>query len=543
MLGLARIRLERDELACRATCGTCFNGKMSLNEPSKRIPTPDQTVRAVKLAAQLTVVEGRAAGRKFKIDATATIGRSPDAAVMLDDPEVSRLHARLSRNEAGSYTLEDLRSRNGTFVNGLRAERRLLVYGDKVRIGSQIVLEFNGFDAVEDHIIQRQRFEAIGRLGVGIAHDLNNVLAALDASASYLRELPPDRILGDPEVRECISDLTVAAARATELTRGILSFVRGRGSERVAVDLSALVSEVVRMLRHTLEQGIRIEQSVEPSVVVHGSESELHQVILNLCLNARDAMPEGGTLSIVAGTKAPPHELPTDPTRRVALLSVTDTGTGMDAETRARIFEPFFTTKREGAGYGLGLATVHEIVTLHGGRIRLDSELGRGSRFAVSLPILDVEALRHSSTEERSPPATQRPSGSVSILLVDDEQIVRRSVARLLRQAGFAVTEAADGAEAIALYSRRAHDLVVMDLDMPGLDGEQTQARLMVLDPYARVVFASGHADPKREASVRARGALAFLQKPFGLETLIGLVNEVLATDLAGDYDEPTRPR
>jgi signal transduction histidine kinase/ActR/RegA family two-component response regulator len=516
---------------------------MSLNEPSKRIPTPDQTVRAVKLAAQLTVVEGRAAGRKFKIDATATIGRSPDAAVMLDDPEVSRLHARLSRNEAGSYTLEDLRSRNGTFVNGLRAERRLLVYGDKVRIGSQIVLEFNGFDAVEDHIIQRQRFEAIGRLGVGIAHDLNNVLAALDASASYLRELPPDRILGDPEVRECISDLTVAAARATELTRGILSFVRGRGSERVAVDLSALVSEVVRMLRHTLEQGIRIEQSVEPSVVVHGSESELHQVILNLCLNARDAMPEGGTLSIVAGTKAPPHELPTDPTRRVALLSVTDTGTGMDAETRARIFEPFFTTKREGAGYGLGLATVHEIVTLHGGRIRLDSELGRGSRFAVSLPILDVEALRHSSTEERSPPATQRPSGSVSILLVDDEQIVRRSVARLLRQAGFAVTEAADGAEAIALYSRRAHDLVVMDLDMPGLDGEQTQARLMVLDPYARVVFASGHADPKREASVRARGALAFLQKPFGLETLIGLVNEVLATDLAGDYDEPTRPR
>jgi CheY-like chemotaxis protein len=226
----------------------------------------------------------------------------------------------------------------------------------------------------------------------------------------------------------------------------------------------------------------------------------------------------------------------------VAVLSVADTGTGMDAATKARIFEPFFTTKREGVGYGLGLATVHEIVTLHGGKIHLDTELGSGSRFTVYLPIVD-DAVRFSSTEERPAPLTRRPSGTVSILLVDDEQIVRRSVARLLRQAGFAVTEAADGAEAIALYSRRAHDLVVLDLDMPGIDGEQTQARLVVLDPYIRIVFASGHADPKREASVRARGALAFLQKPFGLETLIGLVNEVLASEIAGDYDEPTRPK
>ncbi|HWA76190.1 MAG TPA: response regulator [Polyangiaceae bacterium] len=515
---------------------------MSIKEPPKRATTLDQTVRTARLVAQLTVVEGRAAGRKFKIEGSATIGRSPDAAVMLDDPEVSRIHARLTRNEAGAYLLEDLDSRNGTFINGVRAERRLLAYGDKIRVGPQVVLEFNGFDAVEDHIIQRQRFEAIGRLGVGIAHDLNNVLAALDASASYLRELPPDRILGDTEVRECITDLTLAAARASELTRGILSFVRGRGSERVAVDLSALVSEVVRMLRHTLEQGIRIEPTVDPNVIVHGSQSELHQVILNLCLNARDAMPDGGTLSISATSLASTPEFPAQPGRRVAVLSVADTGTGMDGATKARIFEPFFTTKREGVGYGLGLATVHEIVTLHGGQIKLDTELGSGSRFTVYLPIVD-EAVRFSSTEERSAPLTRRPSGTVSILLVDDEQIVRRSVARLLRQAGFAVTEAADGAEAIALYSRRAHDLVVLDLDMPGIDGEQTQARLVVLDPYIRIVFASGHADPKREASVRARGALAFLQKPFGLETLIGLVNEVLASEIAGDYDEPTRPK
>jgi signal transduction histidine kinase/ActR/RegA family two-component response regulator len=496
------------------------------------------------VAGQLTVLEGRVTGRKFKVEDAATIGRSPDASVMLDEPEVSRLHARLSRDASGAFVLEDLQSRNGVSVNGVRIDRRVLAFGDRIRIGPNIVLEFNGFDAVEEHIVQRQRFEAIGRLGVGIAHDLNNVLAALDAGAAYLRELPPDRVLGDPEVRECIADLVLASARASELTRGILSFARGRGSEHAPVDLSTLAGEVVRMLRHTLDQSIRIQPRIEPSVMVHGSQSELHQVILNLCLNARDAMPDGGSLSISAGMMdQPPPELGFRPGRAVAVLTVADSGTGMDPETQSRIFDPFFTTKREGAGYGLGLATVREIVTLHSGHITLESALGKGSRFSVYLPLLEEERVRFSSTEERVPPATRRPPSTTSVLLVDDEQIVRRSMARLLRQAGFDVTEAADGAEAIARYSRKPFDLVVLDLDMPGLDGEQTQSRLVALDPFVRIVFASGHVDPKREASVRARGALAFLQKPFALDVLLNIAHEVLSADFAGDVDEPTRPR
>jgi CheY-like chemotaxis protein len=278
--------------------------------------------------------------------------------------------------------------------------------------------------------------------------------------------------------------------------------------------------------------------------MVHGSQSELHQVILNLCLNARDAMPDGGSLSISAGMMdQPPPELGFRPGRAVAVLTVADSGTGMDPETQSRIFDPFFTTKREGAGYGLGLATVREIVTLHSGHITLESALGKGSRFSVYLPLLEEERVRFSSTEERVPPATRRPPSTTSVLLVDDEQIVRRSMARLLRQAGFDVTEAADGAEAIARYSRKPFDLVVLDLDMPGLDGEQTQSRLVALDPFVRIVFASGHVDPKREASVRARGALAFLQKPFALDVLLNIAHEVLSADFAGDVDEPTRPR
>lgn len=515
-------------------------------KPVQSSVTLDRIPRITRVAGQLTVLEGRVAGRKFKIEDTATIGRSPDASVMLDEPEVSRIHARLSRDGSDGFVIEDLQSKNGVSVNGVRVQRRVLAFGDRIRVGPSVLLEFSGFDAVEEHIVQRQRFEAIGRLGVGIAHDLNNVLAALDAGAAYLRELPADRELGDAEVRECIADLALASARASELTRGILSFARGRGSEHAPVDLSVLVNEVVRMLRHTLDQSIRIQPSVQPNVVVHGSHSELHQVILNLCLNARDAMPDGGLLSISAGMSSdPPPEAGFPAGRGVATLSVADSGTGMDAETQRRIFDPFFTTKREGAGYGVGLATVREIVSLHSGHIALESALGRGSSFTVFLPLFEADRIRLSGTEERLPPATRRPSNSLStsILLVDDEQIVRRSVARLLRQAGFDVTESEDGAEAIARYSRKRFDLVVLDLDMPGLDGEQTQTRLLQLDPSVRVVFASGHVDPKREAAVRARGALAFLQKPFALDTLVAIAREVLNDDFAGDIEEPTRPR
>jgi signal transduction histidine kinase/CheY-like chemotaxis protein len=512
---------------------------MATDHPQTKIATLDHSFGAM---VQLTVVEGRSAGRRFKIEGIASIGRSPDSIVMLDDTEISRQHARLSRDANGGYLLEDLGSKNGTFVNGLRVESRLLAYGDRIRLGPRMLLEFNAFDAVEEIIVQRQRFEAIGRLGVGIAHDLNNVLAALDAGASFLRELPPERALGEKEVRECISDLSMAAARAGALTRGILSFARGRGSARAPVDVSSLLEEVVRMLKHTLDQSIRIESSVEPGVIVHGGESELHQVLLNLCLNARDAMTEGGTLSVSASRIDPPAGGGYEAGRKVALLRVADTGVGMDAETQRRIFEPFFTTKREGAGYGLGLATVREIVSIHGGHIGIDSEPGLGSTFSVYLPTMDPELIRFANTQEKPPTPLRAARSGVRILLVDDEQIVRRSMGRLLRQAGFVVTEAASGVEAIALYAEQSHDLVLLDVDMPGLDGEQTQARLVQATPWVRIIFASGHADPKREAAVRARGALGFLQKPFGLDALLTLVNEVLA-DSWREREELTRPK
>jgi two-component system cell cycle sensor histidine kinase/response regulator CckA len=249
---------------------------------------------------------------------------------------------------------------------------------------------------------------------------------------------------------------------------------------------------------------------------------------LNLCLNARDAMPGGGKLQVKVSLVNPPAELGLAPERPWALLEVADTGLGMDAETKDHIFEPFFTTKREGAGFGIGLSTVRDIVKLHGGRITLDSERNGGTTFRLYFPMVDVQSF--ATTGERAVPAEQprQSDGPLSILLVDDEQLLRRSFGRLLRQRGFRVAEAAGGAEALSLYAAERYDLVILDLDMPGMTGETAQLELLRHDPSARIMFASGHADPKREQLVRERGARAFLQKPYEIETLVSTIHEVM---------------
>jgi CheY-like chemotaxis protein len=306
---------------------------------------------------------------------------------------------------------------------------------------------------------------------------------------------------------------------------------------REAVDLGELVVEVARILRHTIDHSIHVETAVEPEVVVHGNHSELQQVLLNLCLNARDAMPQGGRLRVAVGL-VPPRAgvgLPMD--RLCAVLEVSDTGTGIDPETEAQIFEPFFTTKREGAG--IGLSTVRDLVKLHGGRISLDTTKGKGSVFRLYFPALDVQSF--ATTGERAP-VTELPvrgDRPVSILLVDDEQLLRRSFGRLLRQHGFQVTEAAGGAEALTLYAAAQHDLVILDLDMPGMSGEATQVELLRRYPDARIMFASGHADPQREVVVRERGARAFLQKPYEIDLLVATIHQVMRQNVF--HDERTQ--
>ena len=494
--------------------------------------------------ARLIAVAGSQAGRKFKIGDVAVIGRGGDTAVTLEDAEVSRNHARVSKSDVGAYLLEDLGSKNGTLVNGLPITRHLLSFGDKIQVGPHVMLLFAPFDPVEDQLLQRQRLEALGRVGAGVAHDLNNMLGAIGASIDYLSKLPAERSLSSDEVRECFEDIRLAAGQATDLTRGILKFARGRAQAHSPVDLSGLCSDVMRLIRHTFERAIQVESKIYPGLSVRGDQAELHQVLMNLCLNARDAMPQGGVLRVSASAVTPDMQLPEQLSASVPhlVLSVEDTGVGMDEATRARIFEAFFTTKREGAGFGLGLATVKEVIAFHGGQIRISSEEGRGTRFRVFLPM-------HQSTEQSARVTGSREallsSSRGLILLVDDEEVVRRSFARLLRQAGHLVIEASDGVKAVEAYRQslpRPH-LVILDLDMPVLTGEETQERLLEVDPGARILFVSGHDEPSRESAVHARGALGFLRKPCKVNVLLGAVSDALGTkDAQAEHEERTRP-
>lgn len=496
--------------------------------------------------ARLIAIAGAQAGRKFKIGDYAMIGRSGDASVSLEDPEVSRNHARISKSDLGAYLLEDLGSKNGTQVNGVPVTRHLLSFGDKIQVGPHVMLQFAPFDPIEDQLLQRQRLEALGRVGAGVAHDLNNMLGAIGASIDYLSKLPGERALSSEEVRECFEDIRMAASQASELTRGILKFARGRAQAHAPVDLSSLCSDVMRLIRHTFDRAIQIESRIYPGLSVRGDQAELHQVLMNLCLNARDAMPQGGVLRVSAnaippGTQPLPEQL--EPEHTHLVLCVEDTGVGMDEATRARMFEAFFTTKREGAGFGLGLATVKEVVAFHGGQIRIESEEGKGTRFLLYLPMHEVgdEPRKVTGAHEPLQPTISRGS----ILLVDDEEVVRRSFARLLRQGGHSVIEASDGVKAVETY-RKAHprpNLVILDLDMPILSGEETQLRLLEVDPHVRILFVSGHDEPNRESAVHARGALGFLRKPCKVQVLLGAVSDALGgLDMPHDYEERTRP-
>jgi len=495
--------------------------------------------------ARLIAIAGSQAGRKFKIGDYAVIGRSGDASVTLEDPEVSRNHARVSKSDLGAYLLEDLGSKNGTQVNGLPITRHLLSFGDKIQVGPHVMLLFAPFDPIEDQLLQRQRLEALGRVGAGVAHDLNNMLGAIGASIDYLSKLPGERTLNSEEVRECFEDIRLASSQASELTRGILKFARGRAQAHTPVDLSGLCSDVMRLIRHTFDRAIQIESKIYPGLSVRGDQAELHQVLMNLCLNARDAMPRGGVLRVSARAIAPgseslPEPLNTQVTHLV--LCVEDTGVGMDEATRARIFDAFFTTKREGAGFGLGLATVKEVVAFHGGQIKIDSEEGKGTRFLVYLPMHEAG---HEPRKVTGAHEALSASSRGLILLVDDEEVVRRSFARLLRQAGHMVIEASDGLKAVETY-RQAFprpNLVILDLDMPVLSGEETQDRLLAVDPQVRILFVSGHDEPSRESAVHARGALGFLRKPCKVQVLLGAVSDALGGSEAHlDHEERTRP-
>jgi two-component system, cell cycle sensor histidine kinase and response regulator CckA len=384
---------------------------------------------------------------------------------------------------------------------------------------------------LEEQFRQAQKMEAIGRLAGGIAHDFNNVLTVIDGHAQFALE----ELTGPHPLRTDLEEIVAAAGRATRLTRQLLTFSRQQVHDAVVLELGEVIGRAERMLGRLIGEDVVLEVSVDPDLGrVLADPTQIEQVLTNLVINASDAMPGGGKVNIDASNV----ELDRDFTHRFAYpvhpgryvrLTVTDTGSGMDADTLERIFEPFFSTKDRDKGTGLGLATVYGIVKQSGGYVWVYSEPGEGTSFKVYLPRTD---LPPAPSYEAAGAAAGQPAGTETVLVAEDQDGVRALIQRGLERAGYRVMEAADGAEALRLFERdpAAIDLLLTDVVMPGMGGRELCDRVHAIRPELRVLFMSGYA----ENEIARRGALDpdmhFLEKPFDHRALQRKVREVLDT-------------
>jgi signal transduction histidine kinase len=411
--------------------------------------------------------------------------------------------------------LETLASHAGSLLETARLEKSLARLQD-------LMLEREELEAQLRHA---QKMEAVGRLAGGVAHDFNNLLTViLGASHVALDALPEGH-----ELRGLLDDVRDAGERAAALTRQLLAFSRKQILQPRVVDLAEIVDRTQAMLSRLLGEEISIATSFESNGDrVRVDPAQIEQVILNLAVNAKDAMPRGGTLTIATDAE----ELDAEEARQLAVepgryvrLAVSDTGAGMDEETQSRIFEPFYTTKDQGKGTGLGLATVYGIVEQSGGRINVVSAVDRGTTFELYFPSLLVEPGAELDRGGAGPLA-----GRETVLVVEDEEAVRRFVSEVFRSNGYTVLEARNGDE--ALTRSRSHDgdvdLVVTDVVMPGMSGPELVSQLVEERPGTRVIFMSGYPDCELGERPGLATSVPFVQKPFAPQTILARARDVL---------------
>lgn len=380
---------------------------------------------------------------------------------------------------------------------------------------------------LEEQLRQAQKMEAMGRLAAGIAHDFNNLLTVIVGYNDLLRSDLPD----NPKALEHAVEVSHAADRASSLTKQLLAFSRQQIARPRVVDLNEQVAKIEKMLRRILEEHIEVE--VVPDAAVHPVKvdpAQIDQVLMNLVVNARDAMPAGGRLKIetgslelTAGAACPAALRPGS----YAVLTVTDTGTGMDAETRARLFEPFFTTKEKGKGTGLGLSIVHGIVSQNGGDIAVESELGQGTSFRIYLPATDEQGGEPLFSDAPE----QAVCGSETILLVEDDQHVRRLAREILSHEGYEVWDAVSSSDALESVRQKPETvrLLLTDLVMPSMNGCDLAREVALIQPGIRVLFMSGYTDRDLAHRAALRPEAPLLEKPFTAAKLLQSVRQALA--------------
>jgi PAS domain S-box-containing protein len=392
----------------------------------------------------------------------------------------------------------------------------------------------------EEQLRQAQKMEAIGVLAGGVAHDFNNLLTVIMTQSGLLaKSLLP----GSPAAQKA-EEILAASARGAMLTRQLLTFSRNEVLAPKVLDLNAVVAELETMLRGVIGEDVEFSSSLDAGGVhVRADKGQVEQVVMNLVVNARDAMPHGGRLQLsvaretIDGTRA--RELDTAGPGVYCAIAVQDTGTGMDQETLGRIFEPFFTTKGRGKGTGLGLSTVYGILKQGGGSIMVESEPGKGSKFTAYFPHFDGAA----DEDRLQPGRTTDARGSETILLVEDEPGVRAIAKELLEMTGYTVLEAENGADALEVARRFEGDidLLISDVIMPRVGGRELAERLGAARPAMRVLFVSGFTDDTIARHGVLEEGVAFLQKPFTLETLSQKVREILDSSQPGSPAQKRR--
>jgi PAS domain S-box-containing protein len=385
---------------------------------------------------------------------------------------------------------------------------------------------------MEDRLHQAEKMKAIGQLAGGVAHDFNNQLMVMSSFASVLDK----RVQEGSVEHSCVSGILAGVSRSSELTKQMLAFARKGKYVVTTVDMDALISEVVSMARHSFDKKIRITHhaSVRPATIA-GDVSQLQNALLNMALNSRDAMPQGGELTFATErvTLDEPALKGTDLDAQPGeylRVSICDTGVGMDAATQKHIFEPFYTTKEPGKGTGMGMASAYGTVKNHHGAIDVQSEVGAGTTITMHFPL----AVGKNARSEALGPSTERTGGR--ILIVDDEDGVAAAVAMMLEANGYETARCANGREALNEFkhSRQDTNLVLLDMNMPEMNGVETLAGLKAIDPDVKVILISGYSLADEAERVTDEGAAGFLVRPFTEAELLRTISEVLHRDPPG---------
>jgi len=479
---------------------------------------------------QRVVLFNAAAEKMFRCSAREALGQSLDRFIPDRFRAAHQEHIRVfSETNVTQRTMGKMRPLYGLRSDGEEFPIEASISqidADDHKLFTAIVRDITEKKRLEAQFLRAQRMESIGTLAGGIAHDLNNVLSPILTAVELLQMR-----LSDESSQRLLNILHTNAVRGSEMIKQVLSFARGVEGEYIPLQPTHLIKEIIKILADTLPKSIEITFSINPDLWnVSGDATQLHQVLMNLCVNARDAMPHGGKLRLEAeNVEIDEHyarmSVEAKPGKYVS-VAVVDTGIGIPERNLTKIFDPFFTTKEQGRGTGLGLSTVAGIVRSHGGFVNVYSEMGRGAQFKVYLPAIESAQAAPAKTPRRDLPA----GAGELILVIDDENAIREVARETLITFGYRVMVASDGAEALAIFVTHKDEVkvVITDMMMPFMDGPATIRALRRLDPAIKIIVTSGLKAEDKVAEAAQMGIKSFLPKPYTAEKLLKTVAAVL---------------